>query len=103
MSLDRQAGSEYNAWVNMISRCRRAKKPGAPPEVACYKDVRVCEEWQGRGGFEGFFQHVGLRPPGMSLDRKDPFGHYEPGNVRWATATEQRVNQRHLTGNREVC
>jgi hypothetical protein len=30
----------------------------------------------------------------MSLDRINVNGNYEPGNVRWATAREQRANQR---------
>ena len=33
--------------------------------------------------FEQFVAEVGLRPPGTSIDRIDPEGHYEPGNVRW--------------------
>ncbi len=30
----------------------------------------------------------------MSLDRIDPDGHYEPGNVRWADAKTQVMNRR---------
>lgn len=45
--------------------------------------------------FEEFHQHLGPRPhPGMSVDRINTNGHYEVGNVRWATAHEQRMNQR---------
>jgi hypothetical protein len=40
---------------------------------------------------------IGLRPPGMSIDRIDNEGHYEIGNLRWATRTQQRHNQRPAT------
>ncbi len=43
--------------------------------------------------FEQFFELLGPRPPGYTLDRIDPLGHYEPGNVRWATIAEQAANR----------
>ncbi len=37
---------------------------------------------------------IGRRPEGMSLDRINNEGHYEIGNLRWATLKEQRANRR---------
>lgn len=44
--------------------------------------------------FTDFCKELGHRPEGCTLDRIDPNGHYEVGNVRWATPKEQRNNQR---------
>ena len=54
--------------------------------------VTVCDSWN--ESFEAFYEYMGDRPEGMSLDRIDPYGNYEPGNVRWATPAEQVANRR---------
>lgn len=43
--------------------------------------------------FEEFYALLGPRPEGHTLDRIDPLGHYEAGNVRWATMAEQTANR----------
>jgi hypothetical protein len=85
--------AEYRAWSRMLERCRN-------PNDRSFKwyggrGIKVCEEWQGDGGFERFMEHVGHRPSDRhSLDRIDNDGNYEPGNVRWATKKEQQRNRR---------
>jgi len=45
--------------------------------------------------FEQFYAEIGKRPtPQHTLDRKDNNGHYEVGNVHWATPKEQARNKR---------
>ena len=62
----------------------------------------MCADWlplnkmsgERRRAFTRFCNHMFLRPAGTSLDRIDPYGHYEPGNVRWATKETQVYNKR---------
>lgn len=57
------------------------------------RGIRVCDGW--RHDFAAFLADVGPKPGSKhSLDRIDPDGHYEPGNVRWATPIEQSRNRR---------
>jgi hypothetical protein len=65
------------------------------------KNGKDFANYGGRGiefrftGFEQFYAELGPRPsPEHSLDRIDNDGHYEPGNVRWATQSQQQKNKR---------
>jgi hypothetical protein len=78
---------EYYAFFNARDRCTKPKN-------------RAFKNYGGRGiefrfaSFEEFFAELGPRPQGTELERINNDGHYEPGNVRWATHGEQQVNRR---------
>jgi hypothetical protein len=57
------------------------------------RGISVCEKW--RDSFQSFLDDVGLRPdPKLTIDRINNDGNYEPGNVRWATRSQQNLNTR---------
>lgn len=73
----------------MLTRCTNTKQQSYAKYGA--KGVKVCERWS---VFENFLADMGERPEGMTLDRINPFGNYEPGNCRWASVAEQATNKR---------
>jgi hypothetical protein len=72
----------------MIQRCHSPKNKSYPRYGE--RGIQVCTEW--RESFEAFSAHMGIRPEGLTLDRINSKGNYEPGNVRWATYTQQARN-----------
>lgn len=81
----------YATWCSMIARCENTSQRRYSDYGG--RGITVCERW--RDSFPTFLADMGERPAlGMSIDRIDNDGHYEPGNVRWATAVEQNRNKR---------
>ena len=82
---------EYRIWTGIVKRTNPNTKAHNTPS---YRHVSLAAEWRGFEGFKRFLEHVGPPPtPKHTIDRKDPTGNYEPGNVRWATIADQQRNR----------
>lgn len=82
----------YQTWTNMKQRCyntniRNYKHYGG-------RGIKVCDRWL--ESFLNFLEDMGERPSGMSLDRINNDGNYEPSNCRWATNEQQNKNRRNI-------
>ena len=83
----------YLVWNAMKQRCHN-------PNQHHYhryggRGITVCDEW--RQSFAAFYRDMGDPPNDgqrWTLDRIDVNKGYEPGNVRWATYSEQQRNKR---------
>lgn len=86
-SVKNKRTAEYVVFIGAKNRCQNPNNPN-------------FHNYGGRGiefrfsSFDEFFEELGRRPsPDHSVDRIDVNGHYEKGNVRWATRKEQNRNR----------
>lgn len=87
----RKSGSTsavYGVWAEMRHRCRNPKHPEYKNYGA--RGITVCDRWH---KFETFLADMG-EPNGLTLERINNDGNYEPSNCRWATQQEQCQNTR---------
>lgn len=87
---------EHGIWMGMKQRCydKNCK------DFSSYggKGVEVAAEWV--DCFVSFFEYMGECPDGMTIDRVDSNGNYEPGNVRWVTYSTQNHNRGAMKNNK---
>lgn len=80
----------YRAWVHMKERCRNPNCISYPNYGA--RGISVCERWL--DSFEHFLADMGESPRGLTLERVNNDGNYEPSNCTWATRMVQNNNKR---------
>ena len=81
----------YNVWFDIKRRCYNPKREN-------YKDyggrgIKVCDEW--KNNFEKFYNWANENgyKEGLSIDRIDVNGDYEPKNCRWVDNYAQANNK----------
>lgn len=79
----------YNSWYAAKQRCYNVnhmhyKNYGG-------RGITVCDKWV--NNFSAFFEDMGERPEGCTLDRIDNSKSYQPDNCKWSTYKEQANNR----------
>ena len=80
----------WRSWDSMIERCKN------PKYSEWYSDVSVCERWlePGGKGFINFYEDMGERPEGMTLNRINGAKIYSKETCEWATLSMQSFDQK---------
>ena len=73
----------------MRARCNNPNASDYPKYGG--RGITICDRWD---SFANFIEDLGERPDGLTLERRDVYGNYEPTNCYWATLSVQTENRR---------
>lgn len=82
---------EFKTWSSMIGRCRNDRQENFHNYGG--RGITVCDRWK---DFKAFYEDMGLRPKGMSLERVNNDLGYSPVNCTWADMRAQSANTRRV-------
>ena len=82
--------STFNIWAGMKDRCFNSRNKNWNRYGG--RGITVCPQW--KESFERFLLDMGESPKGLTIDRINNDGNYEPGNCRWTTYTVQANNRK---------
>jgi|688.fasta_scaffold374269_2 hypothetical protein len=78
----------YHTWSSIMTRCYAESHPSYTRYGA--RGISVCDKWKDVAGFiEDMYPTF---KEGLTIDRIDSNGNYEPCNCRWATKATQSSN-----------
>jgi hypothetical protein len=80
----------YTTWLAMRGRCSNPNNPAFHHYGG--RGIKVCERWE--ASFDAFLEDMGQPDHGLTLDRTNNDGDYEPGNCRWVDRMTQMNNRR---------
>lgn len=90
----------YDIHQHMLARCYNPNSKNY--EKYGRYGIAVCDEWKNENGFVNFYEWSMANgySEGLTIDRIDTYGNYEPSNCRWTDYETQNTNLKMLKNNK---